>query len=135
MTDNSDTKNIETEVENDNVCNWGKLIQESWVSCINWKKNNILERKFCIVDKRDQKSIIFIILNEVQSGFTIYSDNCKKYSWGSKNLQIHISYLLRRITLGILLIPTLELKFNDWNFLTLYKMQVSKGTTNILERQ
>lgn len=61
--------------------NYGKRIEGPWVFGLCWKHNAIFERRYFIVEKRDKKTLIPIIQQEVEiTDTTIRSDEWRAYS-------------------------------------------------------
>ena len=67
-------------IENQNR-NYGNCVQGLWVfgmCCL--RPDNILERRYFIVDKRDRETLLPIIVQEIEPETTIYSDKWRAYS-------------------------------------------------------
>lgn len=60
--------------------NFGKRIAGPWVFGLCWRHDGILEKRFFIVQKRDRKTLIPIIRQEVVKGSVIRSDEWRAYS-------------------------------------------------------
>lgn len=74
----SDEENQNIEKQNRN---YGNRVRGPWVfgmCCL--RPDNILERRYFIVDKRDRETLLPIIVQEIEPETTIYSDEWRAYS-------------------------------------------------------
>jgi len=67
-------------IENQNR-NYGNRVQGPWVfgmCCL--RQDNILKRRYFIVDKRDRETLLPIIIQKIEPETAIYSDEWRAYS-------------------------------------------------------
>lgn len=92
---NSDTDfdpDSDTEITNRN---YGVRVQGPWVfgmCCrnVDTRRDNIVERRLFIVQKRERATLLPIIIREIEPGTTIFSDEClKAYSCLNDHGYIH----------------------------------------------
>ncbi|KAE9539976.1 hypothetical protein AGLY_005228 [Aphis glycines] len=81
--DSDDSDDTEEDNNSNNTVrakNYGTRVSGPWVFGLSCKKNDILERRLFIVEKRDKATLLPIIKNEVELGSIIHSDEYRAYS-------------------------------------------------------
>ncbi|KAE9531221.1 hypothetical protein AGLY_010427 [Aphis glycines] len=79
-TTDSSEDNSNEENQNDQNKNYGSRVQGPWVfgmCCL--REDEILERRFYIVNKRDRDTLLPIIIQEIEPGSTVHSDEWRAY--------------------------------------------------------
>lgn len=80
-TDTSEDNSNEENQNYDTNRNYGSRVQGPWVfgmCCL--REDGILERRFFIVNKRDRDTLLPIIIQEIEPGSTVHSDEWRAYS-------------------------------------------------------
>jgi len=72
---NNDETEQSIEVNGTNQRNYDSRVQGPWIFDLCWHYNDLLERRFFIVQKRDRETLLPIIQREVGQGTIIHSDH------------------------------------------------------------
>lgn len=70
----------EKSAEETNQRNYGSRVQGPWIFVLCWHHNDLLERRFFIVQKRNRETLLPIIQREVEQGTKIHSNQWKAYA-------------------------------------------------------
>ncbi|XP_060870118.1 uncharacterized protein LOC132944666 [Metopolophium dirhodum] len=128
----SSSSDTDTEITNRN---YGVRVQGPRVFGMCCRRDNIVERRLFIVQKRDRATLLPIIKREIEPGTTIFSDEWKAYSCLNDHGYIHntVNHKINFID------PQTGAETQTmecyWRHIKVRYGIKSHGTTNLLERQ